>query len=228
MIKKFFAYFTIFEWCLWGIGIVAITASFFIFSAGDILSYLSSVFGLTSLILMAKGNFVGLIIGVVFALTYAMFSYTQAYYGEMLIYLCVYLPLKIISIFNWIKNKFGKNVMQVKVGTFRRTECIVCSLLIFVLTMPFYFLLKYLNTDNLTISTISLIPSLAATYCMLRRIEYFSLCYVVNDIVMVIMWSIKLSDGFDALPSVIAFSFFILNDLYSFINWKRLKKKQRG
>ena len=228
MIKKFFAYFTIFEWCLWGIGIVAITASFFIFSAGDILSYLSSVFGLTSLILMAKGNFVGLIIGVVFTLTYAMFSYTQAYYGEMLIYLCVYLPLKIISIFNWTKNKFGKNVMQVKVGTFRRTECIVCSLLIFALTVPFYFLLKYLNTDNLIISTISLIPSLAATYCMLRRIEYFSLCYVLNDIVMVIVWSIKLSDGFDALPSVIAFSFFILNDLYSFINWKRLKKKQRG
>lgn len=104
-------------------------------------------------------------------------------------------------------------------------EWIFCAIIIAVLTVGFYFLLAKLNTDNLIVSTMSLVPSLAATYCILRRSEYYSIC-LFNDIYMVILWGFKLSNGLEALPNVIAFSFFIINDSYSFINWQKVKKRQ--
>lgn len=227
MIKKIFSYFSIVEWCLWGIGIISVTISFVLINSRSVLSFLSSLLGLTSLIFMAKGNFIGLFFGIAFAIIYAVFAYVQRYFGEMIIYTFIYLPLKVTAIISWIKNKFGKNTLEVKINSIKLWEWVCSLILITSSTIGFYFLLKKWNTDNLIISTISLIPSLAATYCMLRRSEYYSLCYIVNDIIMVILWSCKLKLSLEALPSVIAFSFFILNDLYSFINWRKIKRKQR-
>lgn len=227
MIKKFLSYFSIFEWCLWLLGIISVTVSFACADSRDIFSFLSSILGLTSLILMAKGNFIGLIFGIVFAVLYSIFAYTQRYYGEMIIYSCIYLPLKISAIIIWIKNKFGKNKMEVTVNAIKPLEWVISSIVIALITVGCYFLLEKINTDNLIVSTVSFVPSLAATYFMLRRSEYYSICYIFNDIVMVTLWSLKLSNGLEALPSVIAFSFFIVNDLYSFINWRKIKKKQR-
>ena len=47
----------------------------------------ASLIGATSLIFNAKGNPVGLVLGLAFCLLYGYISYTFAYYGEMLTYL---------------------------------------------------------------------------------------------------------------------------------------------
>ena len=96
-----------------------------------------------------------------------------------------------------------------------------------MLTIGFYFLLKALNTSQLIVSTISLITSVVASYLMLRRCSYYAIGFMLNDIILIILWSMAIVEsGWSYLPTVLSFCVFFINDLYGFIHWKIQEKKQ--
>ena len=106
MIKKFFKYFTLTEWILWLTSVAVITVGFILGKDKSVLSYLSSLAGVTCVIVNAKGNVFGQFVSIVFAVLYAVYAYQQRYYGEMLIYLLLMLPIHIVSVITWMRNKF--------------------------------------------------------------------------------------------------------------------------
>jgi nicotinamide mononucleotide transporter PnuC len=227
--KNAIKYFSPFEWALWLGGIAIIVVGFCLGTDKNALSLISSIFGISCIIFSAKGNVLGQGIAIVFAITYAILAYTKAYYGEMIIYLALMLPIHIASIVTWIKNSSKKKgkMPEVKVNNIRAKEFAIGGVVACGLMVGFYFLLKALNTDNLVISTISLITSLAAAYLMLRRCEYYNICFILNDLVLIALWSLKMSvDGISVLPTVLSFVIFLATDTYSFISWRRLKKRQ--
>lgn len=229
MFTKILKYFTPFEWVLWLGGMAAILFAFFVGRDGNVLSLFSSLFGVTLIIFNAKGNVWGQVFAIVFSLLYGILSYTKSYYGEMIIYFALMLPIHIASIVIWLKNpnKDAKH-LEVKINTLTAREYAIAGVCAIGLTAAFYFLLDALSTDNLIVSTISLITSLAAAYLMLRRCEYFSICFILNDVILIVLWSLKLStDGISVLPSVLCFCLFLINDAYCFISWRKLKFRQR-
>ena len=54
--KKIFGYFTIAEAALWCISVALITVSFAVFDRTNVLAFIASLIGVTSLIFIAKGN----------------------------------------------------------------------------------------------------------------------------------------------------------------------------
>lgn len=227
MLKRVLKYFTPVEWILWLSGLAVITVAFAVTSERSVLSYLSSIAGVTCVIFNAKGNVLGQVVSIVFGVLYGIYAYTQHYYGEMLIYFCLMIPIHIISIITWLRNKFNGRAHEVKINTLHRTEFIMTAVGAAVVTVAFYFLLEALNTDNLYVSTISLTASITAAYLMLRRCEYFSICFILNDVILIVLWSMKFSTvGPEVLPSVMAFILFLLNDSYCYISWRRIKKRQ--
>jgi nicotinamide mononucleotide transporter PnuC len=226
--KGIIKYFTPIEWAMLLGGIAVVLIGFIVCEDKNYLSLASSILGITCVMFNAKGNVWGQVVAIGFALTYGILAYTKAYYGEMLIYFCLMLPIHVASIVTWLKNKNSKaKGNEVKINTLHKKEYIIASLIGCALTVGFYFLLKVLNTDNLIVSTISLISSLAAAYLMLRRCEYFAVCFVVNDIILIVLWSLKIyTEGISVLPSVLSFVVFLINDSYSFISWKRIKRRQ--
>ncbi len=228
MLKKFFKYFTLTEWILWLSSIAVITVGFILGKDKSVLSYLSSLAGVTCVIVNAKGNALGQFVSIVFAVLYAVYAYQQRYYGEMLIYLLLMLPIHIVSVITWMRNKFDGKSHEVKVNSLRPAEYVLTGLGAAAATAAFYFILRALDTDNLIVSTISLTTSITAAYLMLRRCEFFSILFILNDIVLIVLWSMKLaSAGTEVLPSVIAFSMFLINDAYCFISWQKIKRRQR-
>lgn len=229
MFKKFIKYFNIAEWTLWLLSITVITVGFAVSSERSVLSYLSSLAGVTCVIVNAKGNVAGQAISIIFALLYAIYAYQQHYYGEMLIYICLMLPIHIISIITWLRNKYNGNAHEVKINSLRPLEYVLTGFGAVAVTVAFYFLLGALKTDNLIVSTVSLTTSITAAYLMLRRCEFFSLLFIANDIVLIVLWSMKISTaGLQVLPSVIAFTMFLANDAYCFISWQKIKRRQRA
>ena len=75
MFKKFIKYFNIAEWTLWLLSITVITVGFAVSSERSVLSYLSSLAGVTCVIVNAKGNVAGQAISIIFALLYAIYAY---------------------------------------------------------------------------------------------------------------------------------------------------------
>lgn len=232
IIKRVIKYFSVFEWALWLGGAAVILIGFFVGEHGGCLSYLSlfaSLSGITCVIFNAKGSVWGQGIAILFAVLYATLAYFNRYYGEMLIYLALMLPIHIASIVGWLKNRNKKSErLEVMINDISAVEYALFAVATVLVTVAFYFLLEALGTDNLIISTISLVTSLGAAYLMLRRCEYFALFFVANDVILIVLWSLKLAtDGAAVIPSILSFALFLLNDSYSFISWKRIKRRQR-
>ncbi len=229
MMTKFFKYFTKLEWAMWSVAVVIITVGFAVTNERSVLSYLSSLAGITCIIVNAKGNVIGQFVSIAFGALYGGYAYTQRFYGEMIIYFALMIPIHIISIYTWIKNNYNGKAREVKVNTLKKWEYAVTFVGSAAVTAAFYFLLRALNTDNLIVSTISLTTSITAAYLMFRRCEYFSICFIANDIVLIILWSMKLpTAGLQVLPSIMCFCAFFVIDVYSFYSWRKIRKRQNA
>ncbi len=219
-------YFSKTELWLWLGSVFFIIASFCVFDRANYLTLTASVIGVTSLIYNAKGNPFGQLLMIIFSVLYGIISYTFAYYGEMITYLGMTAPMAFIALVTWLKNPYKGNKAEVKVNSIKRAE--ICLMLIFtaVVTYVFYYILKYFNTENLGLSTLSVTTSFIAAYLTFRRSPYFALAYAANDVVLIGLWVLASICDISYLSVIICFIVFLINDLYGFINWLKIQKRQ--
>ncbi len=215
-----------FEWLLWISSILIIAVSFLLGGGGNYLTLIASLIGATALIFVAKGQVFGQLMTVVFALFYAVISWHFKYYGEMITYLFMTSPMAIWAAVEWLKNPYEKGRGEVKVASITKGKVIVMVLVCAVVTLIFYFILKWLGTGSLLLSTISILTSFLACALTLLRSPYYALGYAANDVVLILLWIIASVQDITYLPMVICFVIFLANDLYGFYNWRRMRKKQ--
>lgn len=225
--NRILSYFTKFEIWLWSISVFSILISFCIFDRENYLTLIASIIGATFLILNAKGNPIGQILTIVFCLLYGVISYGFSYYGEMVTYLGMSMPMALLALISWLKNPYEKGKMEVKVNKISKKEVLFMTFLSVVVTVVFYYVLKHFNTANLIPSTLSVTTSFIAVYLTFRRSPYFALAYASNDLVLIILWVLATKTQLSYLSVVICFIVFFVNDLYGFVNWKRMEEKQR-
>lgn len=137
------------------------------------------------------------------------------------------MPMAVVSLISWVKNPFKGNRAEVKVNHLKKKDMVFAILLTIVVTGIFYFVLKAFHTANLVPSTISVTTSFLAVYLTYRRSEYFALAYAANDIVLIVLWGLASMDDSSYLSVLVCFIVFLINDIYGFINWSRMKKRQR-
>ena len=215
-----------FELALWGGSVLFILASFFAFDRENYLTLTASIIGTTSLIFNAKGNPFGQFLMVVFSILYGIISFTFRYYGEMITYLGMTAPMAVFALAAWLRHPYEGNRAEVKVNRLRRREIIAIAFLSVTVTVIFYFILKFFNTSNLLPSTISVTTSFLAVALTFRRSAYFALAYAANDVVLIVLWGLAARTDISYLSVIICFVLFLVNDLYGFYNWQRMKKRQ--
>lgn len=96
--SKLMNYFSKSEIVLWIISVIVIIISFCVFDRTNYMTLCASLIGVTSLIFNAKGNPFGQLLMVAFSLLYGIISYTFAYYGEMITYLGMTMPMAIFAL----------------------------------------------------------------------------------------------------------------------------------
>lgn len=214
------------EWALWLGSMTVVSVSFIVIGGGNIAQLIATLMGLTSLIFIAKGMIVGQYIGVVFCLAYAYVSFCYSYYGEVIIYLAMQLPISIITIINWHRHPYGRG--RVKIAPMTAKKAVTVLLLACIVIVGFYFILRALGTANLIFSAVSVGTSFIALAFSMLRSPFYAAGYIVNDIILIVLWSLAVADNLDNLPMLICFIMFLLNDTYGFINWQRMKKAQNN
>lgn len=223
MLKKYFSKTEITLWCS---SVALIVLSFCIFDRENFMTLSASLIGVTSLIFCAKGNPFGQILMIVFSLLYGIISFTFAYYGEMITYVGMTLPMSIFALISWLKNPYNNNRSEVKVYTISRKDVFFTSVLALGVTIAFYFILKHFNTANLLPSTISVTTSFVAVYLTYLRSPYFAIAYALNDLVLIVLWVMASLEDLHYISVAVCFIAFLFNDLYGFMNWQRMKKRQ--
>ena len=224
--KKLFAYFSTMELILWSVSIFFIVLSFCIFDRESYLTLVASLIGVTSLIFNAKGNPIGQALMIAFSLLYGIISYTFSYYGEMITYLGMTMPMAVFALIAWLKNPYKGNKAEVKVNSIGKTEQLLMWLLSLIVTVAFYFILKHFNTANIIPSTVSVTTSFLAVYLTFRRCPTFALAYAANDIVLIVLWVLASLTDIRYVSVVVCFVAFLFNDIYGYISWQRMKRRQ--
>lgn len=226
MIKKLFGYFSKGEMFLWCFSVLGIVISFCIFDRVSVITLVASLIGVTSLLFNAKGNPIGQGLTVIFSLLYGIISYSFSYYGEMITYLGMTMPIAILALISWLKNPYNGRRAEVRVNIIGKGEVVFMFLLTAVVTAGFYFILKYFGTANIVPSTVSVTTSFFAVYLTFRRSPFFAMAYAANDVVLIILWTLASMENARYISVVVCFAAFLINDIYGFINWQRMKTRQ--
>ena len=224
--RKLINYFSTLEITLWCSSVFLIVSSFVAFDRTNFLTLVASLIGVTSLIFNAKGNPIGQLLMVIFSLLYGIISYTFSYYGEMITYLGMTMPMAVFALISWLRNPYEGNKAEVKVNTISRTENILMWIATIIVTVIFYFILAHFNTANIIPSTISVTTSFLAVYLTFRRSPYFALAYAANDIVLIILWVLASIENIKYVSVVVCFVAFLFNDIYGYISWQKMKGRQ--
>ena len=226
-IREYFNDWTKFELFFLFFGLSISILSTIIFSGSIIDSLYTSLYFVTAL-LMAKGKVECYFVGFISVFFYAIISYNQGYYGELLITAFLTFPIMIIGIISWLRHQ-DKDDNIVLISTLSKKELFLSLILQIPLFFIYYLILKLFNTDLLILSTLSIVTSVLASYYEARRSELSLPCYIANDLVIISLWMIPIINGDTALISVLVGPCLLLmNDIYGTYNWQRLKKKQKN
>lgn len=225
-LKSLVKYFSVVEIVLWCVSVAMIVTSFCIFDRQNYLTLAASLIGVTSLVFNAKGNPIGQVLMIVFSLLYGYISFVFTYYGEMLTYVCMTMPMAVVALVSWLRNPYNGNKAEVKVNRLKKGESLIMWVVAAVVTLAFYFILDAFDTKNIVPSTISVTTSFLAVYLTFRRSPYYAIGYAANDIVLIVLWTLATLENLSYLSVVVCFVAFLANDIYGFISWQKMAKRQ--
>ena len=215
------------EILLWLFSSTVVALCFMIVPEKSFLNLGACLVGVTALIFLAKGAVIGQALVVVFSVFYGIISLKFRYYGEMITYLGMSAPAAVVALVSWLKHPY-KQTAQVKVERLNTRRVLLGAILTLVVTVAFYFILKFFNTANLIFSTISVTTSFFASYLTYLRSPYYALAYALNDIVLIVLWVLASVELISYLPMVACFGVFLINDLYGYFSWQKMRKCQEG
>ena len=216
---------TKFELALWICSSLVVAISFLCAPGKDYLTLIASLIGVTALIFVAKGYVLGQVLTVVFAVFYGIISFHFEYYGEVITYLCMSAPMAIMAIISWATHPY-KGTKEVEVNKMKLWQVALMLVLSAAVTTAFYFILGALGTTNLVFSTISVTTSFLAVFMTFMRSPFYAIGYAANDIVLIVLWVLASIENIAYIPMIMCFVMFLFNDIYGFVNWQRMSKKQ--
>ena len=209
------------EWILWIASLLIVIVSNLFSSDFDLLTLVAALVGVTSLIFAAKGNVWAQILMIVFSILYGIISYRFRYWGEMITYLGMTLPMAVWSTITWLRHPSGSDGSEVEIQVLHRTHLLCVGGVSVIVTFVYYLILAALDTPNIVFSTISVVTSFLAAALTMLRSSYYALGYAANDIVLIVLWTLASLENPAYIPVVVNFTIFFFNDMYGFISWKR-------
>ena len=214
------------EWSIWLVSIIIVLISNLATKDFDLLTLVAALTGVTSLIFAAKGNVCGQVLMILFSILYGIISFRFRYWGEMMTYLGMTLPMAVWSTITWIENPSENNGKEVQIQSLSKKHIVALCISGIIVTAVFYYILKSFNTPNIIFSTISIITSFIAASLTMLRSSYYAVWYAANDIVLIILWVLASLKDPAYIPVVVNFSIFFMNDMYGFMSWKQRELEQ--
>jgi len=185
---------------------------------------ISTVCGILYTILLGKGKISGFFFGIIGGLCYSYISFKNAFWGNLALSMCYYLPMYFVGLYKWGNNINSENRIVNKrylpVKDF--ILYIMCAILF---SFIFYFILKYFNDSNPLCDSITTIFSIIALIITVRRgIEQWYFWFIVN-IIATIMWFKSYISGVNCLATIIMWITYTVLAIYFYVEWKKEIKR---
>lgn len=136
------------EWALWIVSLVLVIMSNLLSGNVDVLTLSAACVSVTSLVFAAIGNVWAPILMIAFSIFYGIISWKFRYWGEVITYLGMTMPMAIWSTITWIKNP-AKNGKEVAIQKLTKKHFLLVAVSTVIVTAVFYMILAKLNTPNM-------------------------------------------------------------------------------
>ncbi len=214
------------DWLVWAVSTLLVTVSYVLAKDSQPLTLIACIIGTTMLIFDAKGDVWGQVLTFIFSMIYGIISYRSRYYGEMITYMGMTAPMALMAVVSWLRHPFEEGKNEVEVAVLSRKQTALMFILAVPVTVLFYYILRYFNTANLFLSTISITTSFLACYLTFMRSSAYAIAYAANDLVLIVLWVLASMEDSAYFSMVMCFAVFFYNDLYGYFGWRKIHKRQ--
>lgn len=184
------------------------------------IAVISAICGILYTIIAGKGKISCYFFGLSGSWCYVWLSFVTNLWGNMLLYLCYYIPMQVLGIFKWKKhlNNNTKTIIKTKLNTKNRIYLILIGILGSILTS---LILLYCNDKSPMADGITTFLSILGMYLTVRRcIEQWVIWMIVNGISS-IMWINIVAQGTKAYSTVIMWVVYFILAIYFYKEWKK-------
>lgn len=218
---------TIFDWILI-IGVIAANLIYSILEeSADIVGSAAGISGVICVVMVARGNIMNYLFGVINVSIYAYISFKAGLYGDAALNALYYFPMQFIGWFSWVKKREEAESVTVVARRMSRSQRVWLSLACVILTAVVAWILHISGDPQPVKDSATTVLSVIAMFLMVRRfMEQWTLWVAVN-IISIVMWSIALINGQShSALMVIMWVFYLANSVNGWITWVRLSKSR--
>lgn len=190
--------------------------------------------------LIAKGKVIGLVIGIIECVLYAIICFQSQLFGEIIKVMLISVPLNAVSIINWVrvskrqkKNKYVDEAKKDDTDVVKRLtkKGILLYLLIAlaVFGLSFVFLRYVLGQKNaLILGAFSLMMTIIGKILIAQKYVDTWVTFVVADLICLAMWTETLISSnfeFSNITMIVYYTACLSNDAFAFFTWKSMYRK---
>ena len=212
----------LFDWFLI-IGIVATSVVYSILAGEiDVIGCITAITGVLCVVLVAKGNIMNYLFGLVNVSLYAYVSFTATAYGDAALNALYYLPMQFIGYFAWKKRVSDKRVKARRLSCLQR---IWLALGCVLLTVALGFVLQACGDGQPFKDSTTTVLSIVAQALMAMAFMEQWVLWILTNVVSVVMWVMFAIDGMPhAAVMVIMWVFYLMNSVNGLRVWITLSK----
>lgn len=188
------------------------------------IAVISAFCGILYTIIAGKGKISCYFFGLSGSWCYVWLSFLNALWGNMLLYLCYYIPMQILGIFKWKKHlkKDTKEIVKTRLSNKNRIILLFIGVLGSIITS---IILHYFHDKSPIADGITTFLSVLGMYLTVRRaIEQWVVWMIVNGI-SALMWINLVLHGTKTYSTVIMWVVYFVLAIYFYFEWKKVLNK---
>ena len=183
--------------------------------------------------LAARGKRIGLLISTVSMSMYVYVCITNQVWGEVIINLCMYIPLEIIGFMKWKKASESNSSNVLLINRLSGMQYLYTTLIILGATGGIFCILHFgFNQDWAIFNALSIATGVIGT--VMRNKRYLEVWYVwiICNIAGIALWLCEVFSGgagelsLSVLPLILSYSSTLTNDFNGLALWNAMNKKQ--
>lgn len=219
--KKFFKDWTLFEKSLL-IGATIVMSILSIIWKDSFIGFISTVTGIISVILCAKGKISNYVFGCIYVSTYAIIAWQNRFLGEVMLNLFYYLPMNFIGIFMWKKNMGADDDVTTKhMSKSMKIKTLIGAI---VAVLIYWQFLNFLGGNLAIIDAVTTVAAVLAMYLQVTRYTESWVMWIIVNLTSIILWLVAMvTQGSNNVTMLVMWSAYLLNSTYGYINWRKLE-----
>lgn len=204
---------------IWMISSLILIIILSVITDSHILQIIAAISGVIYVFNTVFENKYGQLFGVVNSLLYGIIMYSNGIYGTSIYNFAYCVPMQIYTFFTWGKDKQGKNKLEI--SKYKDIQRLAIWLVILLVTAIYTIVAIKLDVQFALIDGLAIIMGIAGLYMTSKKkVEQWHM-FIVSNIAMLALWSIKCVENITNIPMLIMWIIYLTNNIYGLCTWNK-------